>query len=139
MMSIAYPEVTVSARSFARRQRPTQITAVSEWEQLSRRALLGYGAIMSTPICCSLEAGEYRDRVAWIAALNQDALFSDAREGRRLELVYAPEAAERVAEMVRRERACCPFLVFDLRKGKGQTKLVITAPPEAEDSEALFA
>jgi hypothetical protein len=93
---------------------------------------------LGAPIYCSLEAGERRARVAWIAALNRDALVSDVRKGHRLELVYAPEAAELVAEMVRRETACCPFLTFDLRSGRRQTKLVITAPPEAEDAEMLF-
>ncbi len=92
----------------------------------------------TTPICCSLEAGEYRARVAWIAALNRDALVSEVREGQRLELIYAPEAAEWVAEMVRREKACCPFLTFDLWSDKRQARLVITAPPEAEDAETLF-
>jgi hypothetical protein len=57
----------------------------------------------------------------------------------RLELTYAPEAAERVREMVRRERECCAFLDFKLQKEADAVRLTIVAPEGArEAAEMLF-
>jgi hypothetical protein len=91
------------------------------------------------PIMCTLAAGDYKDRLAWIADLNRDALRGKNREDLRLELTYAPEAAERVREMVRREQDCCSFLAFDIREDADAVRLSITAPEEArEAAELLF-
>ena len=65
-------------------------------------------------IVCALAPGEFKGRLASIAALNRDALRSHARRDLVLELRYAPEARERVLEMVRNEQTCCAFLAFEL-------------------------
>jgi hypothetical protein len=83
------------------------------------------------PIACTLVPGDYRDRLAWIAGLARDALRASERHDLVLELRYAPEAAARVREMVRREQVCCAFLTFDLRESPQEVRLVICAPEEA--------
>jgi hypothetical protein len=65
--------------------------------------------VETPPIACTLAPGAFKDRLAWIRALTKDALRSHARRDLTLDLVYAPEARDRVREMVRNERACCPF------------------------------
>ncbi|MGK9170301.1 hypothetical protein KXR53_28645 [Inquilinus limosus] len=91
------------------------------------------------PIACTLPPGEFQDRLAWIAALTRDALRSHERHDLVLDLAYAPEAVDRVREMVRRERRCCAFLSFDLREMPHEVRLTIEAPEEArEAADMLF-
>ena len=59
--------------------------------------------VEAAPIACTLAPGAYKDRLAWIAALNRDALRSYERRGLVLELTYRPEARERVHELVRQD------------------------------------
>jgi hypothetical protein len=56
------------------------------------------------PIACTLAAGAYQERLAWIDELNQSALRGVHREGARLILAYDLRAAVRVREMIRREQ-----------------------------------
>ena len=91
------------------------------------------------PIACTLGAGAYRERLAWISELNRSALQSVQRDGPRLILAYDRPAEERVREMVRREQECCAFLGFDLNEGENGLTLIITAPEAARDAlDALF-
>jgi hypothetical protein len=91
------------------------------------------------PIACTLGVGEFRQRFAWIAALNRDALRAEHRDGLRLELTYAPAALDRVREMVARERDCCAFLTFELQQEADTVRLVIVAPEDARDAlDAVF-
>jgi hypothetical protein len=92
------------------------------------------------PIACTLAPGDYPARLAWIAKLARDGLRSSERRDLVLELHYALEAADRVREMVRRERACCGFLTFDLEETSEEIQLVIRAPEEARGAvDMLFA
>ena len=86
------------------------------------------------PIACTLEAGEFGQRLDWIAELNRAALLDVQRIGQRLILTYRREQADRVREMVRREQQCCGFLGFDLREDEGRVTLVIKAPEGAADA-----
>jgi hypothetical protein len=91
------------------------------------------------PIACTLTPGEFKDRLAWIGALSRDALRSHERRDLVLDLHYAPEAAERVREMVRNEQACCLFLTFDLQETPDEIRLTITAPEAAREAvDVLF-
>lgn len=91
------------------------------------------------PIACTLRAGAYRERLAWITELNRSALQSVRREGPRLTLAYAQGAADRVREMICREQECCAFLDFELDEGASELTLVITAPEMARDAlDAVF-
>jgi hypothetical protein len=92
-----------------------------------------------TPIACTLAADDFNTRIASIAALARDALRSDERRDLVLELRYAPDAADRVREMVRREQECCAFLTFDLREESDHVRLTIRAPEDArEAADMLF-
>ena len=95
--------------------------------------------VEASPIACTLRLGEFKDRLAWIAALNKDALRKYQRRDLVLELSYALEARERVREMVRNEQACCAFLAFELHETGNEIRLTVTAPETArEAADALF-
>lgn len=95
--------------------------------------------VEGVPITCTLTPGVHTERLPGSAALNRDALRSHVRRDLVLELRYAPEARDRVLELVRKERACCGFLAFDLHQTGGEIRLTITAPEGArEAAEALF-
>jgi hypothetical protein len=47
------------------------------------------------PIACTLTAGDLRDRLAWIATLNRDALRGYDRGDLTLRLRYAPRPCSR--------------------------------------------
>lgn len=89
------------------------------------------------PIACMLDTSDFKDRVAWIADLNRDALLSSRRDDLRLELTYAPRALDDIREMVRREQQCCAFLTFELRDEPGAVRLVVTAPEDSRDAAEL--
>ena len=92
-----------------------------------------------TPIACTLDPGDQRERLAWIAELARDGLLGVSREDLRLELRYAPHVADRVREMVRKEQSCCAFLTFDLSEADERVRLMITAPEQARAvADALF-
>ena len=92
------------------------------------------------PIACTLAPGAYKDRLSWIAALNRDALRHHERRDLTLDLRYAPEAREKVRQLVRNEQACCAFLAFDLREAADEIRLIVTAPEAArEAADTLFA
>jgi hypothetical protein len=93
----------------------------------------------TAPIACTLTAGEFKDRLAWIGILTKDSLCSHERRDLVLDLRYAPEARDRVREMVRNEQTCCSFLTFDLSEQPDEIRLVITAPEAArEAADVLF-
>lgn len=95
--------------------------------------------VEAAPIACTLAPGAYKDRLAWIAALNQDALRSYERRDLVLELGYSLEARERVQEMLRNEQACCAFLAFELHEAGNEIRLTITASEVArEAADTLF-
>ena len=95
--------------------------------------------VEASPIACTLRLGEFKDRLAWIAALNKDALRKYERRDLVLELSYAPEAREHVHEMVRNEQACCAFLAFELHETGNEIRLTVTAPETARGAaDALF-
>lgn len=91
------------------------------------------------PIACTLGAGDFQARVAWIAALNARALRSHSRDDLVLHLTYAPDAANDVRELIAKEQACCAFLDFVTHEDPAGLQLMITAPEDArEAAELLF-
>jgi hypothetical protein len=99
-----------------------------------------YNATASeTPIACTLDTGGFKQRLAWIAELNRDALRGHERNGLVLQLRYDAKSADRVKEMVRHEKQCCAFLRFDVRHEGDGVLLTIAAPEEARiAAETLF-
>ncbi|MCC5625656.1 hypothetical protein [Nostoc sp. CHAB 5715] len=86
------------------------------------------------PIACTLTRDNLQDRLAWITELTRIALQSYERRGLVLELRYAPQAAEQVYEMVRKEKECCAFLAFALHEDDREVRLTITAPDDAKEA-----
>lgn len=77
--------------------------------------------------------------MAWIGKLTRDALRSYERRGLALDLRYAPEAADRVREMVRQEQECCAFLIFEVHEDLDEIRVTISAPEEARKTvDELF-
>ncbi|MFC4171534.1 hypothetical protein ACFOYU_05610 [Microvirga sp. GCM10011540] len=96
--------------------------------------------IEAEPFACSLNPGEYRNRVDWIEALAKQSLRSARREGLSLHLTYGPEAAQVVRDLVRKEQTCCAFLRFGMREDAAGVHLSVTAPERARDAaDLLFA
>jgi len=94
----------------------------------------------SEPITCTLAGRNLQDRLALIAALTRDALRGYERADLTFKLRYAIEAAPRVQEMVRKERACCPFLSFAIQEEANEVSLVIKAPEDVQQHiDTLFA
>jgi hypothetical protein len=94
----------------------------------------------TAPIACTLTAGDFKARMDRIRDLTSESLLAHHRDGLALHLTYAPEAAERVQELVEKEQACCAFLSFDLRTDAHAVCLTVTAPEEAKDvADLLFA
>ncbi|CCV06246.1 conserved hypothetical protein [Mesorhizobium metallidurans STM 2683] len=91
----------------------------------------------AAPIACTLDAGDFKERLAWIADLNRRALLGARRDDLRLELTYAPYALKDVHELMCREQQCCAFLDFDLRVEGNAVRLVVTAPEAAREAAAL--
>jgi hypothetical protein len=91
------------------------------------------------PIACTLAGRDLEDRLALIAALTRDALQGYERVDLTLTLRYAIEAAPRVQEVVRKERACCPFLSFEIHEQANEVWLAIKAPAEVQkNTDTLF-
>jgi hypothetical protein len=91
------------------------------------------------PIACTLTPGDLRDRLAWIAALNRDALRSHDRADLTLQLRYAPQAVQQVRNLMRQEQACCAFLSFEIHEQPDEVTLTIKAPEQARaEIDALF-
>lgn len=91
------------------------------------------------PIACTLDAGSFKDRLAWISALNARALTASRRGDLALVLEYRREALEDVRQLVRGEQACCAFLDFNLDERGDSVILTITAPEAArEAADMLF-
>jgi hypothetical protein len=96
--------------------------------------------IEAEPIACTLNPGEYRNRVDWIETLARQSLRSAQRDGLILHLTYGPEAAEAVRDLVRKEQTCCAFLRFETHEDATGVHLSVTAPERARDAaDLLFA
>ncbi|NUW29965.1 hypothetical protein HTZ77_00740 [Nonomuraea sp. SMC257] len=88
------------------------------------------------PTACTLPTAEQPLRVAEF-----DALFAEAvqvvqrpEETRlRLELVFSPDNAARVAELTARENGCCSFFTFTLTIAGGSLALEVAVPAEHVD------
>lgn len=96
--------------------------------------------VETSPIACTLGAGDFKARLAWIAALNAAALRAERQDGVRLELTYAPEARDQVLDLIRREQECCAFLSFALDEDPSGLRLTVEAPEAVRDGvDTVFA
>lgn len=84
------------------------------------------------PIACTLRAGDFKARLASIAAGHD-------RNDLTLVLRYDRTAAVRVHEMVQRERECCAFLDFDISEDAGSVAVRVSASEQARvAAQTLF-
>jgi hypothetical protein len=83
------------------------------------------------PIACTLTGASLEERAAWLRRLGKAALIDGARAGDRLELLFRPEAAADLRELVRAEAECCSFLAFEIDPREGEMRLGISGPAEA--------
>jgi hypothetical protein len=90
------------------------------------------------PIACTLSAGDVRQRLAWIADLNQRRLLRHRRDDLTLSLVYDREAGPDVDRFVAQERECCPFLAFRVEDGADGIVMTVTAPEAAREAAATL-
>ena len=91
-------------------------------------------------IACTLSGEARQDRRAWTATLVRDALRGSERDDLTLRLRFAPEAVQRIQDMVRKEQACCSFLTFEMDERPLELWLTIRAPEAARvAADALFA
>ena len=91
------------------------------------------------PVACTLTGADFAQRTAWIRQLASDHLGAVRRTPLSLELTYAPAAAAKVRDMVRKEQVCCAFLTFELREAAEGIHLTVTAPEEAREAvDMLF-
>lgn len=94
----------------------------------------------ATAASCSLEARDFKERVAWIAALNDKSLRGHRRQGSILTLTYVPDALREVEKMIAREKRCCAFLDFNLRTPHDTVELSIMVPEGQEaNADVLLA
>ena len=91
------------------------------------------------PIACTLTAAGLRDRLAWIATLNRDALRGYDRADLTLRLRYVPQAVQQVRKLMTQEQACCAFLTFEMHTEPDAVTLMITVPEEVRSIvDAVF-
>lgn len=90
---------------------------------------------MSThPIACMLAGQDLKQRLAWIADLNRKSLKTADRADLQLILTYDRRALTEVEKMVDQERACCPFLLFNIQSDRKSVTLRIVAPEAAREA-----
>ena len=92
-----------------------------------------------TPIACSLNADNYRQRLDAVRELGAAALLSvnDRSDGAELTFRNTTRVREELTAIVEAENACCPFLDLsigsdeDEDEDEDELSLTITAPREA--------
>ena len=86
-----------------------------------------------TPIACSLNADDYRQRVDAVRELGAAALLSvsDRSDGAELTFRNTTGVREELTAIVQAENACCPFLDVSIGSDEDELSLTITAPREA--------
>lgn len=89
-------------------------------------------------IACTLQGDNYRDRLAWIAQLAHEGLLSHERRDLVLELRYRRSVADRVRDMVTKERECCAFLEFDTEETIDEIRVRISVPERARAAVDLI-
>ena len=88
-----------------------------------------------TPIACSLNADDYRQRLDAVRELGAAALLSvnDRSDGAELTFRNTTRVREELTAIVQAENACCPFLDLSIGSDEDEDELslTITAPREA--------
>jgi hypothetical protein len=85
------------------------------------------------PIACSLSPADQATRGREFSALLDRGLLSreDTPRGIRLRFRRTPGLEQDVADLTRREKACCPFYDFHIEATSDQVILEVGAPDDA--------
>jgi hypothetical protein len=84
-------------------------------------------------IACSLSPGERSDRRLEFAAVAERIVGREPTErGVRVRFRDVPGFQEELADLIRREKECCPFYDFRISAVDGEVLLEVDAPPEAQ-------
>lgn len=88
-----------------------------------------------TPIACSLDASQLRERLAEIEAVGAESLIDKTQEGERHVLNFRADAgtARRLEEIVAAESRCCAFLDLKLTRQGDELTLTVAAPSGGEE------
>ena len=86
-----------------------------------------------TPIACTLDAREYADRTATLAALAARALRSrePTTTGERLVFADTPEIERELRAVIAAEARCCAFLTMHLQRRDDALVLDVAGPRDA--------
>jgi len=93
------------------------------------------------PIVCSLNAGDFEQRLASIAEIGAESLIEHRREGAAHLLRFRPDARtrERLERIVVAEAECCAFLDLELADGCCHLSLKVAAPEAGQATADGFA
>jgi hypothetical protein len=95
-----------------------------------------------TPIACTLQPEEMRDRAASIDALLEEALLEQRPIDGGVRSIFrdAPDVERRIHDLIAAESRCCAFLSFATGRDQNALWLDITGAPEARPViEQFFA
>ena len=92
------------------------------------------------PIACSLTAEELPERKTLLSKLGQAVTETQEREEGYAYRFESDALLPEILEIVRAERACCPFLRFSLtfEPGNGPLWLEVTGPQGTKEFIATF-
>ncbi|MGV6874384.1 hypothetical protein ACUSIJ_17055 [Pseudochelatococcus sp. B33] len=122
-----------------RRRRPPACLPASSCGCASSSTQTNENEAAEEAIACTLQTEDFKSRAVWIRGIAERHLKKFMRSPLTLHLLYEPEAADDMREMVRKEQECCAFLRFDLSVADDAVHLLITAPEAArEAADMLF-
>jgi hypothetical protein len=98
--------------------------------------------VPAAPVACSLSAPDRRERAATVLAAFRAHVreITPRPDGYALALEPTDEAIGAATAMITTERACCPFLRFDLTVDApaGNVGLVLSGPPGTRELLAAW-
>jgi hypothetical protein len=103
--------------------------------------LLNLPARPGAPIACDMSSAPDTadERLAAYRALFERALTARERGGDHVVLTFRGDARDAVAELARREAACCPFLDYRIETVGDDVVWTITNPRSGADGTAAGA
>lgn len=97
-------------------------------------------ADLTVAVACTLGPGDFNARVAALHELATRALQRSRRDDLVLDLTYDLAAFSEIQDLVAKEKECCAFLDFSLRRDAEGVHVTITAPQNATlAADDLFA
>ena len=107
--------------------------AMSAWSSGIFRCANHFSCLDEPTIACSLDAQDYRERLASIRRLGEEALLDvkTRPDGAALSFQDSDQVRAELASIVEAEAACCSYLDMSVRSERERLILTIVAPPDA--------